>query len=637
MNCFFPEQNPNREAFVKIEYKIRAVQLDLARQMETLPFIREFIDFIAENHYNTLFLYLEWRIRTRVFDPGEREGYSAEELREIIGYAAKKGIDVVPGLATLGHAEILLEQKRFASYSELREGIAGRSGVAGTSHVFCPSLRKTRDFLEAYLMETAAIFEQTPFMHVGGDEAWDIGYCSLCRPKARTFGGEQKLYLDHFKFIHEIVAGKCGKRMMMWDDMFEFYPEALARLPRDVLLVSWQYQENVCGWQSHFENLRFFDQFALYDELGFDYLTAPADFSWSNVVSFTAHAERYRPAGALLTSWEKKTSLLYKFFPTMAAAGQLWNGTENAMESAVRGIFGIDNPLLLSAVDQYAVSVRNTSSIGPDSLLCFSFFGPDPKPLASLQTLREGLSGFSGKIETETGKRVLEDMLFGCRFKILAERSVIACWKLLKKQTGEALGEIAEEVGILGEEYARNVRLRRRKTDADPIRRMTECWIAALHDFEESVREKGILRCLFALPDGWSAMRTKLLLLSGGKQAEIGNGCFKHGTDTFFERYFFIPENLTPEAVRLECSGYAGEGLCYLSAVTSKGEFIPADVLDLRGHVEHPELALSPDVNFAFLGTRKVRDQFLDRAKATEVHGFTLAMQSVSKQKKESF
>ena len=49
---------------MNINYKIRAVQLDLARQMESMEFLKGFIDFIAENHYNTLFLYLEWRVRT---------------------------------------------------------------------------------------------------------------------------------------------------------------------------------------------------------------------------------------------------------------------------------------------------------------------------------------------------------------------------------------------------------------------------------------------------------------------------------------------------------------------------------------------------------------------------------------------
>ena len=35
---------------MKQNYEIRAVQVDLARQMETIPFLKNYIDFIAENH-----------------------------------------------------------------------------------------------------------------------------------------------------------------------------------------------------------------------------------------------------------------------------------------------------------------------------------------------------------------------------------------------------------------------------------------------------------------------------------------------------------------------------------------------------------------------------------------------------------
>ena len=38
---------------------LRIVQLDLARQMETIPFIKGFIDRVAEVGYDTLQLYLE--------------------------------------------------------------------------------------------------------------------------------------------------------------------------------------------------------------------------------------------------------------------------------------------------------------------------------------------------------------------------------------------------------------------------------------------------------------------------------------------------------------------------------------------------------------------------------------------------
>ena len=99
--------------------QIKAVQLDLARQMENIEFIKQFIDFSAQNNYNTLFLYLEWRVRCNAVDIGEENGYSKEELKDIIDYAAQYNIDVIPGLAAIGHSELLLANEKFAHLNEL--------------------------------------------------------------------------------------------------------------------------------------------------------------------------------------------------------------------------------------------------------------------------------------------------------------------------------------------------------------------------------------------------------------------------------------------------------------------------------------------------------------------------------------
>ena len=145
---------------------LRIAQLDLARQMETVPFIKKFIDLLAQFDYNALFLYVEWRVRTKAFDIGKEEGYSAGELKEIISYAAKKKIMIIPGFATLGHAELLLKTEKFAHLSELREGIRGRFGTT-FSRDFCPLLPETREFLSAYLEEAAVIFSDSPLFSCG--------------------------------------------------------------------------------------------------------------------------------------------------------------------------------------------------------------------------------------------------------------------------------------------------------------------------------------------------------------------------------------------------------------------------------------------------------------------------------------
>ena len=611
---------------MKQKYEIRAVQVDLARQMETIPFLKEHIDFIAENHYNTLFLYLEWRIRTKTFDIGKDEGYSVGELREIVDYAARRGVLIIPGLATLGHAELLLRQDRFASYSELREGIRGRFGQTFTPD-FCPSLPETREFLESYLSEVAGIFTETPFLHVGGDEVFDMDFCSECRRKAPDLPGEGKLYLEHFKFIHRVVT-RLGKRMMLWDDMFEYYPDILSSMPRDIVMVDWQYQENVRGYQGHFRNLCFRDLQKEFDRLGFDYLTAPADFCWNNIDTSTVHGENHHPMGGLLTSWEKATSLLYKYYPTMAAAGLLWGHAAKDGDHAIRlaavRLFGIKDEPFLHAVAQYANLAHRMPNVSLKTLCSFRFFGPDSERFRALQTIVSVLTHYQGKLRDPRAEVILSDILGDCGLKLLEERSLRACWRRFNNLSGEDLEEVAKDVAAAGKKYIALYVRHRRKRDAEKFRKMIEGWTAALREIsKKTASQEGILKVLFVLPDGFGVENIRILM--NGR--EVASGVFKNRVgDTLFEKFFFIPANTVVKDISFEAQGFAGQGIAYVSARTDKGSFIPESITGCAGIIEHPEYMLTPDINFAYLGSQNVLEAYRDRAKAVMINSVSVKM-----------
>ena len=128
-------------------FQIRAAQLDLARQMETLDFIFEFIDMISANGYNAVFLYLEDRIITNSYSlPQENEAYSCDQMRQIVDYAASKNIEVIPCVATLGHAERFLRFPQLQHLAEVRGNSRDRFG--GTAQdTFCVSRPEFYDFL----------------------------------------------------------------------------------------------------------------------------------------------------------------------------------------------------------------------------------------------------------------------------------------------------------------------------------------------------------------------------------------------------------------------------------------------------------------------------------------------------------
>ncbi|MHC4874451.1 MAG: family 20 glycosylhydrolase [Planctomycetota bacterium] len=179
---------------MKSPYSFRGVQLDLARQIETVDFIKQFTDMAADNGYNILFLYLEGRVRTESFPyPADNECYTPEQMREVIEYAASKDIEVVPGISLHGHAESFLEYPELEECAELRDGVNGRFW-SNRKLDFCPSQEATYEFFEKYLSEICDIFP-AKYFHMGLDEVWDIGYCEKCSREAADFSGEQKLYL----------------------------------------------------------------------------------------------------------------------------------------------------------------------------------------------------------------------------------------------------------------------------------------------------------------------------------------------------------------------------------------------------------------------------------------------------------
>ena len=276
-------------------------QLDLARQLETVDYVKSFVDFISAHGYNTLVLYMEGRIRTRSFPfMGKGESYSLDEAREIVDYADKKKIEVVPVVAALGHAKQFLKHPELEQLAELRGGIEGRFSRFN-KQMFCPSKKETLEFLEAYLTEVSALFP-SKYFHAGFDESWDMGLCELCKARLER-ETQADIFASHMTACHRIISGKLRKKMMVWDDMFGFYPSALEKIPKDIILCPWHYEKLVEKPSWGCLGVRT-DKLALYDKLGFKYVFSPVARSFRNVETFSAYAMARQPIGALLTSWE---------------------------------------------------------------------------------------------------------------------------------------------------------------------------------------------------------------------------------------------------------------------------------------------------------------------------------------------
>ena len=242
---------------------MKIVQIDLARQMETTAFLSNYVDRVSALGFDTLHLYVEGRSATKSFALPRGESYSSDEIRQLVDYAASRGMVSVPCVGLLGHANLFFKHPGIENMNETH-GVKPRLGAGNDA--FCISKPETREFLRRYVAEVAALFPR-PYFNVGLDEAWNAGVCPLCAPKEKM----DELFSETILFAHETVKA-AGKRMWMWDDFFDFHPKALDATPRDVVLCHWNYNPEISmlGGRGHFAGRERKDRLAEYSAMGFD-------------------------------------------------------------------------------------------------------------------------------------------------------------------------------------------------------------------------------------------------------------------------------------------------------------------------------------------------------------------------------
>ena len=225
-------------------YKWRSLMLDVSRHFQPIEFIKKQIDVMAQYKFNRLHLHLTdaagWRIEIKRYprltnfaawregdtwkqwskggckylnegDEGAYGGYyTQQQLRDLVAYAAERGITIVPEIEMPGHsAEVLTAYPELSCTHEPYKQMD-----------FCPGSVATYDFLENVLKEVMDIFP-SKYIHVGGDEADKASWptCPLCQKKMKELGcdkdGLQAYLIAHFgKFL-----SKHGRQLVGWDEV----------------------------------------------------------------------------------------------------------------------------------------------------------------------------------------------------------------------------------------------------------------------------------------------------------------------------------------------------------------------------------------------------------------------------------
>ncbi len=249
----------------------RGMHMDVSRHFFDMDMVKKYLDIMEVHKLNTLHWHLTddqgWRIEIKkypkltevgsirketiighIFNSNEYDGtpygegcwFTQEQIREIIAYAAAKGIDIIPEIDLPGHMLAAL-----AAYPELGctggpYDVWGRWGVA--DEVLCAGNEKTMVFLENVLAEVAELFPYE-YVHIGGDECPKVYWekCPKCQAKIKELGLTDKDGYQAEHYLQSYVMERMtkfleskGKKIIGWDEILE------GQVAENATVMSWR-------------------------------------------------------------------------------------------------------------------------------------------------------------------------------------------------------------------------------------------------------------------------------------------------------------------------------------------------------------------------------------------------------------
>ncbi|WMI68611.1 beta-N-acetylhexosaminidase [Mangrovimonas sp. YM274] len=222
----------------------RGLMIDVARHFQPVDVLKRNLDAMASVKMNVFHWHLiddqGFRIESKVFPEltelaSDGLFYTQEQIKDVVAYADKLGIRVVPEFDVPGHASAIL-----TAFPELGSKPGYVYEVERYSGVFDPTLDPTNDktymFLERLFTEMTPLFPDAYF-HIGGDENegkhWDEN------EQIQKFKQKHKLKTNHdlqtyFNIKLEVILNKLGKKLMGWDEIMT------ENMPTTAVIHSWR-------------------------------------------------------------------------------------------------------------------------------------------------------------------------------------------------------------------------------------------------------------------------------------------------------------------------------------------------------------------------------------------------------------
>jgi hexosaminidase len=246
-----------------------------------------------------------------------------DQAKELVDYAAKYHIMVIPEQESFGHLHHVL---KFEEYSHLGETPRGS--------VLAPGDSGTLPLIDSWFGELAKVFP-APYAHIGADETFELG---LGRTRAEVEQqGLGRVYLDFLGKIHAQLA-PYHKRLLFWGDIAENSPDLVGILPKDMIAVSWHY-DNKPDFTQNLEP---------FIKSGLETWVAPGVNNWNrvypdnndalgNIRNFVRDGQHLGAKGMLNTVWNDDGEGIFdeNWFGVLFGAAASWQHGESSEQAFI--------------------------------------------------------------------------------------------------------------------------------------------------------------------------------------------------------------------------------------------------------------------------------------------------------------
>jgi hypothetical protein len=281
--------------------RYRAFSDDVSRGLvPTIDYVKRQIRTFAMFKMNMHSLYMEHTFASEsnpLYAP-EEGSFTPEELREIVDYAKKYHIEIVPEQQTFGHLHKVIKFEKYNALAEVPYG-----------DVITPQEENSYKFVADLYKEIDQIFP-SKFFHIGADETFELGQ-GRSREEAKE-KGVGKVYFNYINRVQDILK-PYNRRLMMWGDIALNHPELIGEIPKEMIVMNWAYgvRDSYVSRIEPFKKAGL-EQFVCPSVWNFNLIFPNNEFAAVNIRNFVRDGQQAGAIGVMNTNWDDDGETLFE-------------------------------------------------------------------------------------------------------------------------------------------------------------------------------------------------------------------------------------------------------------------------------------------------------------------------------------